>query len=194
MAGHPCPARAPRIFRGALKSERKQIEWITGFIAKAQNVDGVLPWRLPPVIMLNDFPSASMLADSWNQSSKAPCAHMAVNSRIRSGNKLLPMLRTLQHPDRQSNSVFVANAFASDGRVDWHMPFHFAVLPDDPLTTAFATFSQLRRQPWPNRLMVADRSYLWMEILVFSGSLRETVVRLLTKGTQPRGTRIGAGR
>lgn len=115
---------------------------------------------------------------------------IAVKSRGRRWSGLLPMLRTLQQAPVGAGSVFVADAFAWDGQVDWQLPFSFAALPDDPLTDAFSDFRACWREPWPYRFCVVDRSHARVEMLVFSGSLRHVAGRLLMKEVRCRATLV----
>jgi hypothetical protein len=91
---------------------------------------GLLAWQPPTADPLDSWPAASLLAAAWSafvgQTHAGP--RLAVRSHAQSWNTLLPMLQTLQHPAVGAASVFVADAFAADGRIDWQLPFQIAVL------------------------------------------------------------------
>ncbi|RDE48810.1 MAG: hypothetical protein DVS81_20080 [Candidatus Accumulibacter meliphilus] len=149
---------------------------------------GLLAWQPPTADPLDSWPAASLLAAAWSafvaQTHAGP--RLAVRSHAQSWNTLLPMLQTLQHPAVGAASVFVADAFAADGRIDWQLPFQIAVLSDDRLANAFANTPVPRPQPWPYRFGVAGRATPRLEVLVFSGSLRQTAARLLSQRSPSR--------
>ncbi|MER2516817.1 MAG: hypothetical protein ABTR92_10530 [Candidatus Accumulibacter phosphatis] len=149
---------------------------------------GLLAWQPPSADLVDSWPAASLLAAAWSafvgQTHAGP--RLAVRSHAQSWNTLLPMLQTLQHPAVGAASVFVADAFAADGRIDWQLPFQIAVLPDDRLANAFANTPVPRPQPWPYRFGVAGRATPRLEVLVFSGSLRQTAARLLSRRSPSR--------
>ncbi|MCP5230176.1 hypothetical protein [Accumulibacter sp.] len=149
---------------------------------------GLLAWQAPAAGMCDELPAAGMLAAAWTvllgELSTGP--RLAVRSRAQRWSTLLPMLDALQHPAVGADSVFVADAFAADGRVDWQLPFQIAVLPDDPLARAFAGNPLRRPQPWPYRFAVAGRATPRLEVLVCSGSLRQAAARLLSRRSPSR--------
>lgn len=147
----------------------------------ARDEDGIVLWQMPSAVMLARLPAAAELAEAWRRYLvDAPWGtRIAVRSRARSWRDVLPMLRILQHPAVAAGGVFVADAFAADGAVDWALPFRFATLADDPLAAAFTGFRANWRQPWPYRFVVADRAQPKVEILVFSASLRQAAGQLL---------------
>lgn len=147
----------------------------------ARDEDGIVLWQMPSAVMLARLPAAAELAEAWRRYlADAPWGtRIAVRSRGRSWRDVLPMLRILQHPAVAAGGVFVADAFAADGAVDWALPFRFATLADDPLAAAFTGFRANWRQPWPYRFVVADRAQPKVEILVFSASLRRAAGQLL---------------
>jgi hypothetical protein len=159
---------------------------------------GLLPWQLPTADALKALPPASVLAAAWLETRELPAVwlalrneastgpRLAVRSHAQSWHTLLPMLQTLQHPAVGAASVFVADAFAADGRIDWQLPFQIAVLSDDRLANAFANTPVPRPQPWPYRFGVAGRATPRLEVLVFSGSLRQTAARLLSRRSPSR--------
>lgn len=147
----------------------------------ARDEDGIVPWQMPSAVMLARLPCAAELAEAWRRYlADAPWGtRIAVRSRGRSWRGVLPMLPILQLPAVEAGGVFVADAFAADGAVDWALPFRFATLPEDPLASAFANFRAHWREPWPYRFVVADRAQPSVEILVFSASLRQAAGQLL---------------
>ncbi|WP_248595545.1 hypothetical protein [Candidatus Accumulibacter phosphatis] len=159
---------------------------------------GLLAWQLPTADALDALPPASVLAAAWLETRELPAVwlalrneastgpRLAVRSHAQSWNTLLPMLQTLQHPAVGAASVFVADAFAADGRIDWQLPFQIAVLPDDRLASTLANTPVPRPQPWPYRFGVAGRATPRLEVLVFSGSLRQTAARLLSRRSPSR--------
>lgn len=165
--------------------EQQQVDLIRAAIAGARQVDGLLEWQLPPPHKHAVMPAASTLSNSWQAFiDEAPWGtRIAVKRRKHHWNTVLPMLLALQRPEVGASSAFLTDAFASDGRIDWQLPFHYGVLPDDPMAEAFTVAQAQWREPWPYRFIVADRSQPRVEMLVFSGSLRQTAGRLLAKGT-----------
>jgi hypothetical protein len=169
-------------------SAQEQIQWVSRVIASARSDDAILAWQMPISPILEDFPTASVLANSWGRFlNESPWGtRLAVISRQSGLRGLLPLLKIIQQPEIGVGSVFVADAFASDGRIDWQLPFHFSVLADDPRAEAFSEFQANWRQPWPYRFTVANRAQPRLEVLVFSGSLVQTAARLLSKGSPSR--------
>ena len=147
-----------------------------------------LDWQAPPPAALATLPTASVLAAAWSslvdQVSAGP--RLAVRSRAQGWKTLLPMVHALQQPAVAAASVFVADAFAADGRVDWQLPFRIAVLPDDLLAGSFAEIPAPPQPGWPYRFSVAGRATPRLEVLVFSGSLRHTAARLLHRRSPSR--------
>ena len=165
----------------------QQVDWIGRMIVGARSDDAILEWRLPTVRELEQAPSASVLAESWKRFLETVRgSRLAVISQRRSLRRLLPLIQALQQPEVEVGSVFVADAFMADGRIDWQLPFHFAALADDPLADAFMGFRANWRPPWPYRFVVADRALPRLEVMVFSGSLAQTAARLLSKGSPSR--------
>ncbi|MBS0544785.1 MAG: hypothetical protein JSR40_13730 [Proteobacteria bacterium] len=176
----------------AAGAEDQQIEFVASVLGSMRDGDRPMEWELPPSAALARFPSANALAAVWQKyvDEQSQATRIAVRSRGRAWCGLLPMLRTLQHEAVGAGSVFVADAFTQDGRVDWELPFAFAALPDDPLAPAFTGFRAHWREPWPYRFTLAERSQPRAEMLVFSGSLRLLAGRLLTKGATTRATLV----
>jgi len=172
----------------AAGSDEDGIEGATRLLLAARGEDGVVDWQMPSTAALAGFPSAGVLAEAWRVFlGNVPWGtRIAARRRGRGWSGLLPMLRTLQQPAVGAAGVFLADAFAADGRVDWHLPFHIAVLPDDPLAEAFSGFRAHWREPWPYRFVVADRAQPHVEILVLGGPLRLAAGRLLSKGAPCR--------
>lgn len=172
----------------AKRTEVDRIADIAAVFRSMRDGDKPLDWEMPALAGLARFPSASVLAAAWQKYvDDAPWGtRIAVKSRGRRWGGLLPMLRTLQQAPVGAGSVFVADAFAWDGQVDWQLPFSFAALPDDPLADAFSDFRTYWREPWPYRFCVADRSQARVEMLVFSGPLRHVAGQLLAKGVRCR--------
>jgi hypothetical protein len=172
-----------------------RVELIGSVIAAARNKYTVLEWLMPALRMLDRYPSSAVLAEGWAaylaQGYETNWGtRLAVLSRAHRWDILLPQLKNLKHPAVGAESVFVADAFASDGRIDWQLPFHFAALPDDPLAEAFAAFQADRPELWPYRFTMADRSSPRVEILVASSSLRQIAGRLLSRGAPSRAALI----
>ncbi|WP_313953732.1 hypothetical protein [Accumulibacter sp.] len=166
----------------------QQAAAISHLLVAARSDDDLLAWQVPPLRTRSGLPAASLLADAWSAflSETASGLRIAVRSRSQAWNALLPMLQALQQPAVGAASVFVGDAFPADGRVDWQLPFHIGVLPDDPLAAAFLQFRAPWREPWPYRFSVAGRATPRLEILVFSASLRQTAARLLRRRSPTR--------
>ncbi len=147
-----------------------------------------LAWQAPASEALGALPTARMLAAAWasfvDELSAGP--RLAIRGRAQSWTTLLPMLHALQQPAVAAASVFVADSFAADGRVDWQLPFRIAALPDDRLAAAFAESPAPPQPSWPYRFAIAGRATPRLEVLVFSGSLRQTAARLLSRRSPSR--------
>ncbi len=178
--------------RAAGRSDEDGIESASSVLVTARGEDGIIDWQMPSAAALARFPSASVLAQAWRAFlGRVPWGtRIALRRRGRDWSGLLPMLRNLQQPAVGAAGVFFADAIAADGRVDWHLPFHVAVLPDDPLAAAFSGFRAHWREPWPYRFVVANRALPHVEILVLGGPLRRAAGRLLTMGAPCRATLV----
>ncbi|NCA69491.1 MAG: hypothetical protein EOM91_05165 [Sphingobacteriia bacterium] len=183
------PATAKRVEALVeVESEHRWIELASDLITTMRDDDSVVEWQMPSLKALASVPSAVALAEAWQRSLDASPwgTRIAVRGQRRGWSRLVPMLRTLQQPSVGAGSVFVVDVFAADGRIDWQLPFHFSVLPGDPLAEAFSGFQANWREPWPYRFTVADRMQPRVEILVCLGGLRQVTARLLTKGSPSR--------
>lgn len=176
----------------AAGSDEDVIKSAISVLVAARGEDGIIDWQMPSTAALARFPSASVLAEAWRAFlDNVPWGtRIALRRRGRGWGGLLPLLRNLQQPAVGAAGVFFADAFAADGRVDWHLPFHVAVLPDDALAEAFSGFRAHWREPWPYRFVVANRALPHVEILVLGGPLRRAAGRLLTKGAPCRATLV----
>ncbi|WP_300320187.1 hypothetical protein [Accumulibacter sp.] len=176
-------ARAPGLaaLAGATGGH-EQAQAISALLAAARQADDIIDWQAPPLRAVHGLPAARVLADAWSAfaGQAAGRVRIAVRSQRQRRHALLPMLQALADPAVAAGSVYVADAFAADGRIDWQLPFMIAVLPDDPLAEAIARLPAPPRPHWPYRLGVASRAMPRLEVLVFSGSLRQTAARLLS--------------
>lgn len=179
---------AQRVSAGGSFARPRAAEWSIAQAADRRDGAPLVAWELPALQRLPAFPAALELAQAWQRYlDDAPWGtRLAVYGRGRDWQALLPLLRVLQQPAVSAAAVFVADAFAADGRVDWALPFRLCVLADDPLANAFGAFRAHWREPWPYRFMRADRAVPRVEVMVFSGSLRAVAARLLARGAPCR--------
>lgn len=85
-----------------------------------------------------------------------------------------------------AGSVFLADAFTSDGRTDWQWPFTVATLPGDPLAAPLAELQQGFPPDWPFRYVEASRDTPRLEVLVIGAGVADALVRLIASGLRLR--------
>lgn len=166
------------------------------------DAQGQIPWRMPKVLVSGrvqmpgrrEAPSSSLLAAAWQSmlstigSSDAFKEESTAGTvRIRlaiclqprdSMSAVMALQPVLAHQSTQCGTVFVKNAFAVDGPVDWRWPFAIATLPNDPLGTALVDLQE-PHPDWPIRLSVAGRDTARLDVLVISLPLEDALANLL---------------
>ena len=181
------------------------------FRSAIKETAGLLPWKLPlmdrqaqmPRILvkgvsgrqgfaLSPAPSALDMASVWNAfmadlppgvRATAPYRpRLAVQSRPGVFSSLLNALELLTKPEVGAEGVFMADAFPSDGRLDWNWPFTISTLPGDALERPFAELGTHLPPGWPYRFHTASRDASQAEVLVIGTGLQDALVRVLTSG------------
>lgn len=177
-------------------------EVVAALLRQWGDTQGQIPWRLPSALARGRIqlpgrkvaPSAKMLATAWHSllstlgSVDAPESGLAAGPvRIRLAIRLQPrgslaavmeLLPVLGHQSTHCGTVFVEDAFAVAGPVDWRWPFAIATLPNDPLGNALIDLQE-RRADWPIQFSVAGRNTARLEVLVISLPLAEALAILL---------------
>ncbi|MCB2188052.1 MAG: hypothetical protein KQJ78_16655 [Deltaproteobacteria bacterium] len=159
-------------------------EFLSQLFLTLPQADGTLTWCFPSPPARNavpeTWPPAGSLAEAWRRFRDAAPAEVRL-ALSRQGAGLSPLLacyEVLKHPAVGAASVFVADMFASDGRVAWSWPFRLVTLPSDPLAEAFRAEEARLPPSWPYDFGVADREHAQAEILVLSGALWPALSRL----------------
>jgi hypothetical protein len=84
-------------------------------------------------------------------------------------------------------SVYLADAFASDGRTDWHWPITLATLPGDPLSAPLADLQASFPPDGPFNYVEASRDTPRVEVLVIGASAADALARTISSGLRLRG-------
>ncbi len=171
------------------------VEHLSDFAAEQE---GLLHWEIQWKL-LPDLPDylaplgAKFLLETWRlllDRHGRSALRIAVNNGPR--NRPFPhdAVDLLLDPGVGAASVFLEEAFASDGRIDWSWPFHIVTVPGDPLAPHFAQFQDGQAPYWPFRFAELQRGLHSAEVLVISASLPEALIRLLTSQVQLRASLI----
>ena len=191
-----------------------RIDALAGLFAKAlEGNAGVLRWELPTVpfrratphirVASADVgksvavpaPEATDLASAWRNfmasfqraNYRAPQGpRIAIRTTARTVGPAMALAAVLAHPEVGAASVYLDEAFPSDGRTDWRWPFTLATLPGDLLAEPLALLQQQFPQSWPFRFATAGREDPRIEMLVIGAGASEALSRLLASGLRLR--------
>jgi hypothetical protein len=184
--------------------------WIAERIASALHVtavegNGLLEWTKPDVsvdggipvvgsVKRFEAPSAQVLVkvfrtllSNFKLGSSVP---QGLRLAIRTGRQKIgggmPHAWLLASADpKRISSVFLIDAFPSDGRADWKWPLTIATLPGDPLAIHLASHERTHDN-WPIHYVVASRDVPNVEVLVISATVADGLMRLLASGLRLR--------
>jgi len=168
---------------------------------------GVLKWALPaiaarqttPQIRLAvagrgqsvaiHAPEAGMLAGVWDDFTagfSATGPRLAVKTTAKTLGLAMGYAALLARPEVGAASVYLDQAFPSDGRTDWRWPFTLATLPGDPLAEPLACLQQQFPPIWPFHFASAGRDDPRAEVLVIGAGASEALAKVLASGLRLR--------
>ena len=189
-----------------------RIDALAGMFAAAlDSATGVLRWNVPAVASRSatprirvdsagkaksvDAPDADALAGSWRDfiahfsrsSDRFPAGpRIAARTTLSTVGLAMALAGVLSRPEVGAASVYLDEAFPSDGRTDWRWPFTLATLPGDALAEPLAALQSQFPPSWPFRYATASRDDPHVEILVIGAGTSEALSRLLASGLRLR--------
>ena len=181
-------------FRSAIKEAAGLLSWQLPSIDRQTQMPLVLAKGAPGrrSFALVPAPSALEMASLWHAfmadlpppiRSTAPYRpRLAVQSRQGLFASHVTAMEVLTKPEVGAEGVFMADAFPSDGRLDWSWPFTVATLPGDALERPFTELGTHLPPGWPYRFLTVSRDASQAEVLVIGSGLQEALVRVLSSG------------
>lgn len=191
-----------------------RVDALSGLFTRAlDGKAGVLKWALPAITRRNSTPQirvavagrrqsiavpapeAGLLAGIWSDfiagfpGAGAPPLRgprLAVTAKAITLGLSMSYAALLAHPEVGAASVYLDQAFPSDGRTDWRWPFMLAALPDDPLAAPLARLQQQFPLIWPFRFASAGRDDPRAEVLVIGAGASEALARVLASSLRLR--------
>lgn len=191
-----------------------RVDTLSGlFLQVLAGNSGLLPWALPAVssrrttphirLAVADrrsaltvaAPEASVLAGVWRDfisglprpgGVSAPGLRLAVRTTATTVGRAMDLAALLVRPEVGAASVYLDEAFGSDGRTDWRWPFTLATLPGDPLNQPLAELQRQLAPSWPYRFVSASRDRPRIEVLFIGAGASDALARVLASGLQLR--------
>jgi hypothetical protein len=169
--------------------------YLAQLFAAVHRDNDLLAWRFsPPTSQKHSAVSpqfsAAILAEAWRQFLTIITGEVELRLALLPKGAVLGALltcaRVLQHPAVRASSVIVTDMFPSDACTEWRWPVTIATLPGDPLAASFEAEQEKLPTPWPYCFTVADRDHARAEILVCSGSLRDTLATVIADRVRRR--------
>ena len=170
---------------------------------------GVLPWLMPAMTLRGDLPRIALRSAGARSLVSAPAAkqltglwrsalttlsqagninghgpRIAVQTKPANTAQAMVLMPWLTRPEVGAASVYLADAFAADGRTDWRWPFTIATLPGDPLANELAVLQQQFPPNWPYRFGTTSRTQSHVEVLLISAGASDALGRLLASGVR----------
>ena len=195
----------------AHREGRWQLGTLPGLFDQAMTEDRVLPWRmrlpkpgtrglrlhfaaLGAPVSRQAPPDAPFLAGIWRDfisgvSHGGGPMHgprLALQGADRDASVNMAWVPWLMSREVGAASVFLADAFASDGSTDWYWPFTIATLPGDPLAAPLAELQGRFPPDWPFRYVEASRDTPHVEVLIIGAGSADALARVIGSGLRLR--------
>ncbi len=183
-----------------------RVDTLAGLFLKVlEDGAGILKWALPAVssrrptphirVALAErrgsvavpAPEAGVLAGVWRDFiAGLPCPRLAVSTTATTIGVVMGLAGLLARPEVGASSVYLDEAFPSDGRTDWRWPFTLATLPGDPLAAPLVGLQQQFPRSWPFRFATAGRDASRVEVLVLGAGANDALAGVLASGLKLR--------